>query len=311
MKTAVVSGIGYIGSQLVSHLLGAGYRVLAVDNWIFGHGACLNGLDHYGSMLEFHHLDIRSQDYRDLCQRAEIIYHLAARVGAGLCDKNEKLAKEVNQTAVEDLVGSLKGQRLIFPNTNSGYGIKSDGLCTEDSALTPISCYGVTKCEAEKAVRSYPNHVCLRLATIFGGSRRVRMDLLVNTWVAELYYFKKLKVFEGSFRRNFLHNQDAVRCLRYMEDPKFNGVYNCGNDDLNMTKDRLAQRICNILDIDTSCLSIGDSEDPDKRNYEVSSQKLLKTGFTFKYGLQEGVLEVLAQCKRMGYEILKCGNVSL
>jgi len=310
MKTAVISGCaGYIGSQLLHHLLGAGYRVIGVDNLMFNNGAALNGLDYYGNMFEFHCLDVRSNIYPQLCQKADIVYHLAAMVGAPICAKNDVKAKSVNQTSVEDLVGYLTNQRLIFPNTNSGYGIKGEEFCTEDSPLTPISVYGVTKCEAEKAVRSYKNHAVVRLATVFGGSRRPRMDLMVNSWAGELYFFKKLKVFEGHFKRNFVHLQDVVRCLRWLEDPSYSGVYNVGNDALNMTKTKLAQRICNIMGMDESCVTDGEGKDPDKRDYLVSSQKLLGTGFTFKYDLKDGVMEVLAQCKRSGFEILKASNV--
>lgn len=304
-KVCVSGTAGFIGSMITRAFLDRGFNVVGVDNLNYNNGYVLNGF--LGPNFTFHKLDIRDPSFVQIAKQCDIIYHTAARVGAPICSKDEKLAVEVNQTATQNLVKGLTEQRLIFLTTNSGYG-KSDTACTESSPLNPISCYGVSKVEAEKAVLDYRNGVSLRLATVFGTSIRPRMDLMVQNFVSELYLLKKLKIFESHFRRNFVGIRDVVRACIFMVDPKFSGAYNCGNDSLNMTKLELAKSICRQLEVPLDGLSEGEGKDPDGRDYLVSNRKLLSTGFDFKHSLEDGVREIKELCKIHGWNVLRFGN---
>jgi len=306
-RTALVTGCaGFIGSLLSRNLLDRGFKVVGVDSLIYKNGYALNGL--LGPNFEFYRLDIRDPQVYVFAQRADYIYHTAARVGAPICSKDEKLAIEVNQTATQNLVKSLRNQRLVFLTTNSGYGV-SEGYCTESSPMNPLSCYGVSKVEAEKAVLDYKNGVSLRLATVFGTSIRPRMDLMVQNFVSELFFFKKLSIFESHFRRNFVGINDVVRACVWMMDDQYSGPYNCGNDSLNMTKLQLAKTIASELEVDPAGITEGVGKDPDGRNYLISNQKLLNTRFEFKQDLRSGVRDIKNLCKIHGMKVHTYSNI--
>lgn len=305
-KKVLVSGCaGYIGSLLTKSLLDRGYRVIGVDSFIHNNQYAINGL--IGPNFIFKKMDIRDSFFPTLAKEVDTVFHTAARVGAPLCAKDEQLTKEVNEDATISLVNSLTDQRLIYLCTNSGYGV-SDDWCTEQSPLNPISAYGVTKVNGEKAVLNYKNSASLRLATVFGASIRPHMDLMVNNFTSELYFFKKMKIFEGHFRRNFVGINDVVRAMIWMLDPNYSGVYNCGNPDANLTKTQLAHIICDELGLDKSVVTDGEGKDPDGRDYLVSNKKLLDTRFEFRQSLRDGIQDIVTLCKLHGHDVMKYRN---
>lgn len=298
MRVLVTGGLGYLGSILSEHLLDAGHHVLAADNLMYGQGQ--QGLFHLcaNPRFEFAKGDIRDESFlRPLLRDCEAIIHLAAIVGAGACDRDPLLATSVNLHAVQLLMELRSREQLvIYPNTNSGYGITSGSEhCTEDSPLNPISLYGRTKVEAERAVLDQPNTVALRLATVFGMSPRMRLDLLVNHFVYAAFKDRYLVIFEKDFKRNFVHVRDVADCMLHClnHSERMSGrAYNVGLDAANLSKEELALKVKEYVpNFYIHFAPIGC--DPDKRNYIVSNQRLREAGFTAKRSLDDGIQELL------------------
>jgi nucleoside-diphosphate-sugar epimerase len=302
----VTGGAGYIGAVLSKHLLDRGYHVTVLDNFMYRQNSLMDccGEEHF----EVIRGDCRDERLlTDLLRRADVIIPLAALVGAPLCDRDRVGAYTVNCEAVRLLCKlSSPQQRIIFPVTNSGYGIGQPGLpCTEESALRPISLYGETKVKAERAVLDRGNAITLRLATVFGVSPRMRMDLLVNDFVWHAVQDRALVLFEGHCKRNYIHVRDVVRAflhaIDHFEEMK-DRPYNVGLDDANLSKLELCREIKRLLPHFVSFEApIG--EDPDKRDYIVSNQRLLATGFKPEWPLERGIRELI-KC----YTIIKASQ---
>jgi nucleoside-diphosphate-sugar epimerase len=279
-------------------LLQAGYRVTALDNLMYGQGQ--QGLFHLcaNPNFAFQKGDVRDEAVmKDAVGAADVIIHLAAIVGAAACDRDPLLASSVNFESVRLLL-RLRGpqQLVIYPNTNSGYGVTSgERLCTEESPLRPISLYGRTKVDAETVLLDAPNTIALRLATVFGMSPRMRLDLLVNHFVYVAVKDGYLVIFEKDFKRNFIHVRDVadamIHCIGHSE--RMAGrAYNVGLDDANLSKEELARKIQRFVpNFYLHFAPIG--QDPDKRNYMVSNQRLREAGFSARRGLDEGIRELL------------------
>ncbi len=298
MRVLVTGGLGYLGSILCEHLLDAGHHVLAADNLMYGQGQ--QGLFHLcaNPRFEFKKGDVRDESFlRPLLRDRDAVIHLAAIVGAGACDRDPLLATSVNLHAVQLLMKlRSRDQLVIYPNTNSGYGITSGAEhCTEDSPLNPISLYGRTKVEAERAVLDQPNTIALRLATVFGMSPRMRLDLLVNHFVYAAFKDRYLVIFEKDFKRNFVHVRDVADCMRHCLDhaERMAGrAYNVGLDAANLSKEELALKVKEYVpNFYIHFAPIGC--DPDKRNYIVSNQRLRAAGFAAKRSLDDGIQELL------------------
>jgi nucleoside-diphosphate-sugar epimerase len=297
-RVLVTGGLGYLGSILCEHLLHAGFQVRALDNLMYGSGQ--QGLFHLcaNPAFDFVRGDVRDEAVlRPAVRDADVIIHLAAIVGAPACDRDPALAKSVNFEAVQ-LLGRLRGpgQLVIYPNTNSGYGITSGAaLCTEETPLRPISLYGRTKVAAEALLLEQPNTVTLRLATVFGMSPRLRLDLLVNHFVYAACKEGYLVIFEKDFKRNFVHIRDVADCMVHCirNAGKMAGKpYNVGLDAANLSKEELALRIKKYVPhFYVHFAPIG--QDPDKRNYVVSNQRLREAGFEARRSLDDGIRELL------------------
>src|SRR5438552_2026275 len=239
----VTGGLGYLGSIVCEHLLAAGFRVTALDNLLYGTEQ--QGLYHLcaNSSFDFIKADVRDEEaMRRAVRQADAIIHLAAIVGAAACDRDPLLATSVNLDAVR-LLNRLRSPRqlVLFPNTNSGYGTTSgERLCTEDTPLQPISLYGRTKVEAERVLLESPNTICLRLATVFGMSPRMRLDLLVNHFVYTAIKEGYLVIFEKDFKRNFVHIRDVADCMLHAirhAAPMIGKAYNLGLESANLSKE--------------------------------------------------------------------------
>jgi nucleoside-diphosphate-sugar epimerase len=294
----VTGGLGYIGSIVCEHLLQANCRVTALDNLMYGTGQ--QGLYHLcaNPAFDFVKGDVRDETaLREGLREADVVIHLAAIVGASACDRDPMLATSVNLDAVR-LLERLRSPRqlILYPNTNSGYGVTSgESYCTEDSPLRPISLYGRTKVEAERHLLQRPNTIAFRLATVFGMSPRMRLDLLVNHFVYAACKEKYLVLFEKDFKRNFVHVRDVADCMLFAlahADRMTGNVFNLGLDSANLSKEELALKIKEYVpEFYLHFAAIG--EDPDKRNYVVSSGRLREAGFEARRSLDDGIRELL------------------
>ncbi len=302
MRVLVTGGAGYIGSVLCEHLLGAGFAVTVVDNLMYGQHSLLHFCAN--PQFEFERGDARDEGLmRRLVARADVLIPLAALVGAPACDRDPWLATALNLDAVRMLLRLRSAEQLvIFPTTNSGYGTKSgDTFCTEDTALEPISLYGKTKVEAEAAVLDTGNGITLRLATVFGTSPRMRLDLLVNHFVHAAVTDRFIVIFEKDFRRNYVHIRDVADCFLHCIEhaPRMVGrPFNVGLDDANLSKEELALKVREFVpDFYIHFAAVG--RDLDRRNYIVSNQRLREAGFEARRSLDDGIQELLR-----GYRML-------
>jgi nucleoside-diphosphate-sugar epimerase len=306
MKILITGAAGYIGSKLTNRLLNDGHEVYAFDNYFYQQYPLVKEVFDRNNCYHFtEDVTLWSSTLKDVISQCDVIIPLAALVGAPLCDKNPLLASILNEQWFRNLVPLLQNQKIVFPNTNSGYGTTGNETCTEETPCNPISLYGTTKGNAEQILLTeYHNSVCFRLATVYGKSYRQRMDLLVNNLVFTALRDKNLDVFDGHFRRNYIHIDDIINAFIHAIDnfDTMRGqVYNLGNDAVNMTKLELVQKVCEHTG--ASYEIVNNRTDPDKRDYVVSSQKLYDTGFTPKYDLDYGIQEMIKVCNNNWSEL--------
>ncbi|MBI1209619.1 MAG: NAD-dependent epimerase/dehydratase family protein [Azospirillum sp.] len=299
----VTGGAGYLGSVMVPALLADGHRVTVIDNFMWKQNslaACC--ADPNFTVVN---ADVRDEaTMRRLLAQADIVIPLAALVGAPLCNKDPIAATTTNKDAIAAMLRLMsREQRVLMPVTNSGYGIgEADAMCTEDSPLRPISRYGVDKVAAEAMVLEHGTAISFRLATVFGMSPRMRIDLLVNDFVYRALNDRAVVLFEGHFKRNYIHVRDVARAFRHgianFETMK-GGPYNVGLSDANLSKlalcERIAAQVPGFVYLESP---IG--EDPDKRDYIVSNEKIERTGFKPAHSLDAGIAELIK-----GYRMIR------
>lgn len=298
----VTGGAGYIGSTLTGVLLDAGYKVTVLDNLLFRQQTLL---EYCGNAnFDFVYGDCRAEDaLKPLLKTVDAVIPLAAIVGFPACLRDPISAQTINFDAIA-LLERLRSreQQVIYPTTNSGYGATSgDVFCTEETPLEPISLYGRTKVDAEKLLLDAGNAITLRLATAFGISPRMRIDLLVNDFTWQAVTNGSIIIFEKDFKRNFCHVRDIsdcfVHCLKHFDAMK-NEPYNVGLNEANLSKAELAMKVKEqVPRFYIHYAEVG--SDPDKRNYIVSNEKINKTGFHAKVTLEQGIRELI-----VGYRIL-------
>lgn len=303
MKILVTGAAGYIGSTLVSELLKKHYEVIAVDNFMYNQTSLLDCC--FQDRLTIIRGDARDKKLISRCLKdVDIIIPLACLTGAPLCAKDPIAARTTNLDAVKMLLKlRSKEQRIIFPTTNSGYGIgQKDKFCDENTPLRPISLYGRLKVEAEKAILNSGNCITLRLATVFGTSPRMRLDLLVNDFTYRAVFDRIAIVFEPYFKRNYIHIRDVakafIHCIGNFERMK-NQPYNVGLSNCNVSKRELCEEIKKQVP-EFHIMEADFGEDPDKRDYIVSNAKIEATGFKPDFSLQDGIRELIK-----GYQIIK------
>ena len=310
MKILVTGGAGYLGSVITKKMLDEGHEVIVLDKLIFNQTSLLGYT--YTPKFRFVYGDVRNEKLlQKLCNEADVIIPLAAIVGFPACAADPKLAKEINFDQIVNIVKFTngKGKKILYPNTNSGYGL---GLgqteCNEESPLTPISVYGQTKCEAENFLRTSTDAIIFRLATVFGVSPRMRTDLLVNDFTYKAITDKYIVVFEKTFKRNFIHIQDVANAFSFMlkNYDKYNSeIFNVGLSDANLSKQELLEKIqSHVKDF---AVSYNDYyEDPDKRDYIVSNDKIESTGWkpiwTLDMGIEELIMAYQMIVPKMGAE---------
>jgi len=295
-KILITGGAGYLGSVIAPEFLRQGFAVRILDSFLFGQNSLLDccGNDDF----EVIRGDCRDERIlEDALKGVDIAIPLAALVGAPLCNRDKSGAVSINQEAVELLCSkAAKDQRITYPTTNSGYGIGEKGkFCTEETPLRPISLYGVTKVKAEEAVLERGNSLTFRLATVFGASPRMRIDLLVNDFVYRAVHDRAVVIFEGHFKRNYIHIRDVTRAFLHAIanfDAMQGQPYNVGLEEANLSKLELCAKIREHLPQFTF-LEAPIGEDPDKRDYIVSNQRILGTGFRTEWDLDRGIRELI------------------
>ena len=294
----ITGGAGYLGSVLAEVLLDNGYNVTVFDNLMYKQTSLLHLCD--DKNFNFIKGDVTNKkEFLPQIVNNDVIIPLAAIVGAPACDSNEELATAINYSQIEFIVDNLrKDQKLIMPNTNSQYG-SSENIITEDSPFNPLSHYAITKCKAEEYIMDWGNGICLRLATVFGSSPRMRTDLLVNDFVYKTLTEGVLVLFQSHFKRNYIHVRDiAYTFMHCIENyNKLNGeVFNVGLSNANLNKRELAETIKSYL----PNLVIIENEfgiDKDNRNYIVSNDKLEATGWKPRYTIEDGINELMSAYK--------------
>jgi nucleoside-diphosphate-sugar epimerase len=295
-KILVTGGAGYIGAILVPVLLDSGYEVIVVDNFMYGENSLASSCAHPNFRVV--RGDVRIMDIMlPLLKEADIIIPLAALVGAPACDRDPVTATTVNRDAVVELLrNASKEQAFLVPITNSGYGVGEPGkLCTEESPLRPVSRYGRDKVELERIIMDRGNAISFRLATVFGMSPRMRIDLLVNDFTYRAVTDRCIVLFESQMKRNYIHVRDVARAFLHglaefhrLRDE----VYNVGLSDANLSKLELCERIQQKIP-SLTILEAPTGSDPDKRDYIVSNAKIEATGYKPIYSLDDGICELL------------------
>ena len=298
MKILITGGAGYLGSVFTRNLL-KNHEVIVYDNLMYNQTSLLdlsnnpNFTFHYGDVREWSKL-------KYLVEQVDVVIPLAALVGFPLCEKDKDLATSINTTQIQNIVDVLSGdQMILYPNTNSGYGIRGNGMVDETNELTPISHYGRTKCEAQNYIINESNGISFRLATVFGVSSRMRTDLLVNDFVYKLLTDRYITLFEHKFVRNFIHIQDVSRAFEYMIDNYYtfnNEIFNLGLSDENITKKQLVEKIQSHIP-NTSVNYSDYYVDPDKRDYIVSNEKIEEAGWKPIFTLDDGIKELIQSYK--------------
>ena len=306
MKILVTGGSGYIGSILVPELIKLNHEVTVLDNFMYKQSS----LNH---LCVFENFEIINGDIRDknliksLLKTNDLIIPLAAIVGAPLCSKDPFSAQSINHDAIAEMIkDASKDQLIIMPTTNSAYGTgDKNNYCDENSILKPISKYAIDKVEIEKLLMARENSISYRLATVFGMSPRMRIDLLVNDFTYRAYHDSALIIFEGHFKRNYIHIRDVVNsfihAINNMDQMK-GEIYNVGLSDANLSKTELCHEIKKHLS-NFTFVEEKIKKDPDQRNYIVSNEKIEKTGFLPEYSLSDGIKELIK-----GYTMLKNQN---
>ena len=298
MKILITGGAGYLGSVITRNLLKK-HEVIVYDNLMYNQTSLVDLCHHEN--FTYHYGDVREwSKLKYLVEQVDVIIPLAALVGFPSCEKDKELATSINTTQIQNIVDVMTpDQKILYPNTNSGYGSRTEGMVDETNDLKKISHYGVTKCEAEDYILQESNGIVFRLATVFGVSSRMRLDLLVNEFVYKLLTDKYITLFEHEFVRNFIHIQDVSSAFEFMIEnyDKHQGqIFNVGLSDTNINKKELVERIQQQIP-NTSITYSDYFEDPDKRNYVVSNEKIEATGWKPQYSLDDGITELIQAYK--------------
>ena len=295
-RILVTGGAGYLGSTLVPELLAAGHKVTVLDNFMYHQ----NSLAHvcHDPGFEVVRGDVRIEStVLPLLKKADIVIPLAAYVGAPLCARDPVGATTTNHDAIVTMLKhASKHQRILMPTTNSAYGSgDANNYCTEESPLHPISHYAIEKVKVEKALMQHPNAISFRLATVFGMSPRMRIDLLVNDFTYRAVHDRFVVLFEAGFKRNYIHVRDVARAFLHGIDhyEKVNGqIFNVGLSDANVSKKELCEVIQRQVP-DFTFVEAPIGKDPDQRNYIVSNAKIEATGYRPRVSLEAGVRELI------------------
>ena len=303
LNILVTGGAGYLGSTMVPDLLDFGHQVTVLDSFMYKQ----NSLNHvcYHTNFSVVRGDVRVEStFLPLLKKADAVIPLAALVGAPLCNQDPVGATTTNRDAILTMLKHISRQQMVLmPTTNSAYGSGDEkNFCTEESPLHPISRYAIEKVEVERHLMELPNAISFRLATVFGMSPRMRIDLLVNDFTYRAVYDKFVVLFESSFKRNYIHIRDVSRAFQHSLqnfDRMKGQIYNVGLSDANVSKKELCAAIRKHVP-DFVFLDAPVGKDPDQRNYIVSNAKIEATGYKPIVSLDTGIRELIK-----GYAMIK------
>jgi nucleoside-diphosphate-sugar epimerase len=301
----VTGGAGYIGSVLVPNLLSQGHAVTVIDNFMYKQISLASSIRDVKLSLVFG--DVRDESLmKEHLSKADVIIPLAAIVGAPACDNDPIAAQSINKDSILWLLKHLSfQQRILMPTTNSAYGSgDKNNYCDENSPLNPLSLYASDKVIVENALLEFPNATSFRLATVFGISPRMRLDLLVNNFVYRAISDGFVILFEGHFKRNYIHVQDVIQAfnLALNDEKNFKGeIFNVGLSEANISKIDLCREIQSIIPSFTY-LEAALGKDPDQRNYVVSNQKIENLGFKPTVSLRAGLEELVKGLKMFNHK---------
>jgi len=310
LNILVTGGAGYLGSIMVPDLLAAGHKVTVLDNFMYQQASLNHVCNHQNFSVVKGDIRIETT-ILPLLKKADVIIPLAALVGAPLCSLDPVGATTINHDAISLMIKLLsKDQIVLMPTTNSAYGSGGvDNFCNEDSPLNPISQYAIEKVSIEKMLMQRENAISFRLATVFGMSPRMRIDLLVNDFTYRAVNDRFVVLFESFFKRNYVHVRDVSRVFQHainnFEAMK-GQIFNVGLSDANVSKKELCIEIQKQIP-DFTFIDAPIGKDPDQRNYIVSNAKVESTGFTTSMSLSAGITELIK-----GYTMIKnskYGNV--
>lgn len=296
MNILVTGGAGYIGSMLVPNLLAQGHQVTVIDNFMYKQTSLASSVRDKNLNLVFG--DVRDEYLmKENLSKADVIIPLAAIVGAPACDADPIAAHSINKDSILWLLKQLStSQQIVMPTTNSAYGSgDKNNFCDENSPLNPLSLYARDKVTVERELMEFPNATSFRLATVFGISPRMRLDLLVNNFAYRAISDGFVIVFEGHFKRNYIHVLDVIQAfdLAINNQEKFKSeIFNVGLSEANISKIDLCREIQTVVPGFTY-LEASLGKDPDQRNYVVSNKKIEDLGFKPKVSLQSGLLELV------------------
>ena len=305
MNILVTGGAGYIGSVLVPNLLSQGHAVTVIDNFMYKQTSLASSIRDVKLSLVFG--DVRDESLmKEHLSKADVIIPLAAVVGAPACDNDPIAAQSINKDSILWLLKHLSSQqRILMPTTNSAYGSgDKNNYCDENSPLNPLSLYARDKVTVENALLEFPNATSFRLATVFGISPRMRLDLLVNNFVYRAISDGFVILFEGHFKRNYIHVQDVIQAfnLALNDEKNFKGeIFNVGLSEANISKVDLCREIQSIIPSFTY-LEAALGKDPDQRNYVVSNQKIENLGFKPTVSLRSGLEELVKGLKMFNHK---------
>ena len=306
MKSILITGgAGYIGSTLVPDLLSKNYNVTVVDNFMYKQTSLASSIRPKNFSLVFG--DVRDESLmKSLTAKADVVIPLAAIVGAPACDKDPIAAQTINKDSILSLLKNISSnQQIIMPTTNSAYGSgDKNNFCDESSPLNPLSLYAKDKVVVEESLMQHENSTSFRLATVFGISPRMRLDLLVNNFAYRAIADGFVVVFEGHFKRNYIHVLDVVQAFNLaLEHPdKFKGeIFNVGLSEANISKLELCEEIQKIIPSFTY-LEAALGKDPDQRNYVVSNEKIEAQGFSPQVTLSAGLKELIKGLKMFDHK---------
>jgi nucleoside-diphosphate-sugar epimerase len=303
MRILVTGGAGYVGSTLVPMLLEQGHRVRVYDSLKFGgHGLLPCCQNRHFELIKG---DVTDPDgVKKALEGVDSIVHLAAIVGYPACKKEPQVAQATNVEGTRNLLNFRKAdQKFVFASTGSIYGSIPDYICNENSPIGPITLYGETKAAAEEMVLNAGNSVAYRYATAFGASNRMRLDLMPNDFTYQAVKNRNLIVYEGGFKRTFVHVRDMARSIMFALDQwntMKDDVYNVGHESMNFTKEDVARQVLKHVDYYLHFAEVG--TDADKRNYEVSYEKIRAKGFETTIDLDRGVAELVRACKLIEFQ---------
>lgn len=290
MKILVTGGAGYKGILLTEELLKLGHEVTILDNFMYGYESTLHLISEKNLIIK--KLDIRNIKESDV-SGYDVIYHLAGISGMPACANNPHSAESINFDSVKKMCSFLsKDQKLINASTTSLYGF-TETMADENSVVSPVSIYGKTKYESERVVQERENSISLRFATVFGVSPRMRNDLMVNDFTYKAIHDRSIILFAGDAKRTFIHIKDAIRsyifALENFDVMKGN-VYNVGSENMNLSKKDISNNIAKYVKFELIDSSLSDL---DKRDFEISFEKIKKLGFNLEYDLDYGIQELI------------------